>query len=432
VCKYKFSIILLLTSISMQVKEERNSTIDNNHNHLESRPFKLTYMHYDEDLYEELLKTKIDCLKEKCYQFLSNDTDGNSNYIIDNLFIIKSPTRYRQRCRFAIERINNKLTYALFEYGTPSVYLSSYAIASVSINITMITLLDYLNENDDIILNSGLKACTFLSSMQEEVVIALIYDKPLSEEWKVAAINLKEYLNNKNLENVVNISIIGRSRGEKIIYGKDYVYEVLVLKDQTLRYKQMLDGFSNPNGIVNAKALDWICSTLEQISKSTECTLLELYCGNGNHTIALAKYCRFIIAVEINNKLVDAANENLEINSISNAKVVQCDSCKFAKRILKNKRYTIYNDYNDNDNEEVEFNIVLVDPPRAGLDEVTLSLIVKYDYIIYISCNPTNSLLRDLSLSQLISTHEIVKFGVFDHFAYTEHLEAGIFLRRKV
>jgi tRNA/tmRNA/rRNA uracil-C5-methylase (TrmA/RlmC/RlmD family) len=42
------------------------------------------------------------------------------------------------------------------------------------------------------------------------------------------------------------------------------------------------------------------------------------------------------------------------------------------------------------------FKIVLVDPPRAGLDKITLSLVSKFDYIIYISCNP-NALYRDLS-----------------------------------
>lgn len=401
------------------------------HDHLErsnsnsnSIPFKLTYMHYNENLYHELLQQKIDLMKEKFYQFLNNYTDGSSNHLIDDVFIITSITRYRQRCRFAIEKVNDKLTYALYEYGSPSVYCTSYAIASDSINDIMKPLLDYLNDN--MILHSRLKAITFLSSMQQEIVIALIYDESLSEEWKVAAVKMREHLLEMNLKYIKYISIVGRSKGEKVIFGNDYVYEQLELKEQTLRYKQMLDGFSNPNGYVNTKALDWICDTLQKIGK--EFNLLELYCGNGNHTIALSKYFKNIVAVEINQNLVNAANENLQLNGISNVKVIQCDSGKFSKRILKKNIQEALTLFDCNDDNEMEFNVILVDPPRAGLDRFTLSLITTYNYIIYISCNPDN-LIRDLSL--IISTHDIVKLAVFDHFAYTKHLEAGIFLKMK-
>ena len=74
------------------------------------------------------------------------------------------------------------------------------------------------------------------------------------------------------------------------------------------------------------------------------------------------------------------------------------------------------------------FGAVLVDPPRCGLDTLTLSLIASYDHIIYISCCP-ESLMRDLS--SLLLTHNLVRIALFDQFAYTPHIETGVWLRIK-
>lgn len=152
------------------------------------------------------------------------------------------------------------------------------------------------------------------------------------------------------------------------------------------------------------------------------------------------------MAVELNKSLCVAANRNLQLNGVHNAYVITCDSQKFAYRVLKKRAYTIPIRTNppkieedvspfaaDNSNsrsdstllkdlpelaqtqevvfietdtgvaveaeegygtvahavtETVVFDMVLVDPPRCGLDEQTRAMIKLYDYIVYISCNP--------------------------------------------
>lgn len=189
----------------------------------------------------------------------------------------------------------------------------------------------------------------------------------------------------------------------------------------------MADGFSNPNGMVNELALTWICNTIStSINNCEQYNLLELYCGNCNHSCALSKYVKHCVAVEINKELCDAARINLTINKIKNVTIVESDSEKFARNILKNKYYIIQD---GNVDKRIEFNFVLVDPPRAGLDVTTLSLIVSYDYILYISCNPAESAIRDLHI--LIKTHDLTSCAIFDHFAFTYHLESGFLLRKK-
>ena len=73
-------------------------------------------------------------------------------------------------------------------------------------------------------------------------------------------------------------------------------------------------------------------------------------------------------------------------------------------------------------------NKVLVDPPRAGLDEGICTMIQKYDHILYISCNPTTLI---ENLSHLLQSHYIERLALFDQFPYTDHIEVGVYLCKK-
>ena len=198
----------------------------------------------------------------------------------------------------------------------------------------------------------------------------------------------------------------------------------------------------------------------------TLCTLLLLILllltRPGNHTCALARYARRVMAVEINPGLCAAANENLGRNGISNAEVLVGDSHAFAKQVLKWGSYELRR--KSCEVVTYTFGAVLVDPPRCGLDSNTSRLVRRYDHIIYISCNPV-ALMRDLAIICAPDTsdtpvdgtaadniaggtaagtaetadtpradegarHVIERFAIFDHFAYTNHLECGVYLRR--
>ena len=82
----------------------------------------------------------------------------------------------------------------------------------------------------------------------------------------------------------------------------------------------------------------------------------------------------------------------------------------------------------DIDLDSYNFSTILVDPPRAGLDEDTVKLISRFDNIVYISCNPQT--LAE-NLKQICLTHQIESAAVFDQFPWTAHLESGVLLKRK-
>ena len=97
------------------------------------------------------------------------------------------------------------------------------------------------------------------------------------------------------------------------------------------------------------------------------------------------------------------------------------------------------------------FDVVLVDPPRAGLDADTLDLVSRFEVVLYITCDPRKGLLENAvgpeaaraldggefegelkGWTGLAKTHDLVRFAVFDHFPYTRHIECGAcFVRRR-
>lgn len=78
--------------------------------------------------------------------------------------------------------------------------------------------------------------------------------------------------------------------------------------------------------------------------------------------------------------------------------------------------------------ELLQLETILVDPPRAGLDDETVQLLKEFKQIVYVSCNPET--LHE-NLLKVAETHAIKRFALFDQFPYTDHIECGVYLERK-
>merc|ERR1711964_192785 len=102
-----------------------------------------------------------------------------------------------------------------------------------------------------------------------------------------------------------------------------------------LKYRQIFGQFSNPNPHIAVATAEWLQSVLTKAlgtmpdGPQAQCDLLELYCGAGSHTVALAPLFRHVLAVEINRRLVDAAQHNVAVNGLSNVTVVRSPSQEF-------------------------------------------------------------------------------------------------------
>jgi tRNA (uracil-5-)-methyltransferase len=119
----------------------------------------------------------------------------------------------------------------------------------------------------------------------------------------------------------LGISITAVAKGVLWTVGPREIEERLELADgAVLRYRQVPGSFSNPNGGVNVRVLQWLrqqcLAVLSQRGGggAGSGTLLEMYNGCGNHTVALASLFGKVIAVEGDRALVDIARRNYALN----------------------------------------------------------------------------------------------------------------------
>ena len=111
------------------------------------------------------------------------------------------------------------------------------------------------------------------------------------------------------------VAIMVQARGAQrcVPEGRDFVDEAIPICGRTLLYRQPFGSFSNPNPHVAAATAEWLLDVVRgcvNTGGSAPCTdLLELYCGAGSHTVALAPLFRHVLAVEINRHLVTAAKQ---------------------------------------------------------------------------------------------------------------------------
>ena len=205
----------------------------------------------------------------------------------------------------------------------------------------------------------------------------------------------------KNLKQLV-ISIY---INEKLIFGKNKITEDLLGS----KFYISPTSFFQVN-TEQAEKLYQIAINYANIYKND--LVLDLYCGTGTIGILASKYAKKVVGIELNKEAINDANLNKELNNISNIEFYAGDVGK----ILSQKKYNP--------------NIVIVDPPRAGLDSMAVSEIIKIKpkRLVYISCD-LMTLARDLNI--LSSHFNIDELTPVDMFPQTNHVESVVCLSRK-
>ncbi|KMK52597.1 tRNA (uracil-5-)-methyltransferase [[Actinobacillus] muris] len=326
------------------------------------------------------------------------------------------PSHFRLRAEFRIWHEQGDLFHIMFDPQTKQRYrVDQFPIASQLINRMMTALLARLRGNE--LLSHKLFQVDYLSTLSGQIAVSLLYHKRLTEAWIEQAQKLKAAL----IAEGFDVRIIGRATKQKISLDQDYVEEVLTVDGRDYRYRQVENSFTQPNGKMNIQMLQWA----RACTANSEGDLLELYCGNGNFSIALASQFRQVLATEISKSSVESAQYNIAVNRIDNLRIVRMSAEEFTQAL---NGVRAFNRLKGIDLSAYRCNTIFVDPPRAGLDQATLNMVQGYERILYISCNPHT--LAD-NLAQLCQTHRIERCALFDQFPYTEHIESGVWLVKK-
>ena len=200
--------------------------------------------------------------------------------------------------------------------------------------------------------------------------------------------------------------------GTEILYGQDFFYEYLL----GLKFRITPFSFFQTNSL-SAEVLyqtirGYIRSLYDQKKIDQDGIIYDLYSGTGTIAQLLAKVCNKVIGVEIVEEAVAAARENAKLNRLDNCEFICGDVLKVLDEI------------------EEKPDMIILDPPRDGINPKALQKIIDYgvQYMIYVSCKPT-SLARDLEMLQ-DNGYMMTRAVAVDQFPWTNHVETVVLLTR--
>ena len=217
--------------------------------------------------------------------------------------------------------------------------------------------------------------------------------------------NVKTIVKNINMKNT-NV-ILGKENIN--IYGNGYIEDIL--GDYTFKISPLSFYQVNP---IQAEKLYNIGVESAGITKKD--VVFDLYCGIGTITLFMAKYAKKVYGIEIVEQAIEDAKENAKINDIKNVEFISGDVENILTDLIENKK--------------IIPDIIMIDPPRKGLDNKTIENILKIrpKKLVYISCNPA-TLIRDLS--KLENIYNICEIQPVDMFPFTSHVECVAVLQLK-
>lgn len=205
---------------------------------------------------------------------------------------------------------------------------------------------------------------------------------------------------NDNIADAVNCEEL------RILWGRDYYME----KIMGLDFKVSAFSFFQ----TNVEAVERLYSeALELIDDVNGKVVYDLFCGTGTITQALALKAKKAIGVEIVEEAVEAAKENARLNGLENCEFLAGDVFDVLDRI------------------EEKPDVIVVDPPRVGIQNKALEKILGYgvEQIVYISCNP-KSLTDNLKICTERG-YEIKHIKAYDNFPMTKHIECVCLLAKE-
>jgi 23S rRNA (uracil1939-C5)-methyltransferase len=255
----------------------------------------------------------------------------------------------------------------------------------------------------------SLKTLTIRESKSNSNVIATLLIKDELDDLMLNQLNA-DLVNIKGLNGLIcaysspksPVSLI-----DKVLFqfGDDYLEEDI----NGLKIRYSHDSFFQNNIPVFELALKSIINNIDQVNN-----IVELYSGVGTIGLNLVHKAKEVFGVELIENAVNYSKVNAELNKIDNYSAIKLESENIDQNILD------------------KCDILVLDPPRAGLHPKLIKLILdsKPNKIIYLSCNPITQA-RDIKLLMNNSEYRISNLEGFDFYPNTPHMESLVILEIK-
>ena len=334
----------------------------------------------------------------------------------------EGPWRYRNKAQYPFGRDKEgRIVYGFYAGRTHDIITCDDCLISAPENkVILENIVSWMNEHDldpyDETNGTGLVRHVLIRKSRafgELMICLVINSRKLPRE--------KELLEKLvHCEGIVSVSYSVNTENTNVIMGKEYktIYGRDTIKDRIgeLEFNISPLSFYQVNPVQTEKLYS---TALEFADLSGDEIVWDLYCGIGTISLFLARHARKVCGVEIVPQAIDDAKQNAESNGISNAEFY----VGAAEEVLP-----AY--YEKNSDEMTHPDVVVVDPPRKGLDEKCIETIVKMapEKVVYVSCDPA-TIARDIKIFTE-NGYALKRVRACDMFPQTVHVEVCCLLER--
>ena len=217
----------------------------------------------------------------------------------------------------------------------------------------------------------------------------------------------------------VLISITGKVKGYEVL---EDLCDSLIINDEVIKGERCIMSFiGEKKFIISDKGFFQVNKTLTErlynevlniVKEVKPKKVLDLYCGCGTIGIYISDYVDEVVGVEVFKESIENAKKNKKLNNCHNIRFI-CDKVE-----------------NVIDNIKDNTDLVIVDPPRGGLDKTSIDVLLSMNVnnLVYVSCDPV-TLARDIKL--LKEKYDVVSVKPFNMFSKTYHVECVCLLKAK-
>lgn len=346
-------------------------------------------------------------IKQKNVENLVNKTLKDKNIEVKKVIGMGNPYGYRNKAQYPVgmNKLGEPIIGVFAQRSHEIVLMQKCYIQNEIAEKIAFTIYKFIKEKNILVYNESDRTGIIRHIVikvgirtHEIMCILVLNGKNIPYESELVEMLVKEYnvktiVKNINEENT-NV-ILGKQN--IVIHGDGYIYDIL--GEYTFKISPMSFYQVNP---VQAEVL--YNTAIEMAELNKEDILFDLYCGIGTIGIFASTYVKKVYGIEIVEEAIKDAKENAKINNIENIEFYAGDVQKVFENLINKKQ--VYPD------------VIIVDPPRKGLDENTISniLAVEPKKVVYISCNPA-TMVRDIKL--LEEKYETNKIQPVDMFPFT-------------
>lgn len=311
------------------------------------------------------------------------------------------PFTYRQRIQLKVNVCDGMIVLGFYRPGSHFVVdlPGKCAITAAPINSAISETRDILQAFPE----AAQIPQVDLSADSDGTVTALFHYSGRNKESLIR--HLAQY--KQCLKQIAGVSVqTGRKYSINFVFGPEMLrYTVPSPDGNDLNMSYGPDSFSQVNFSQNRALIDAVLTHCSNVATDR---VLDLFCGNGNFSLPVARLAGSVTGMESFAKSISLAKYNALQNSINNAEFTCEDSAAGVARLARAAEH---------------YDLVLLDPPRSGAESVARILHrLKPQHLIYVSCDPP-TLARDLSTLQK-SGFKVVTVQPVDMFPQTYHLES--------